>query len=114
MEPLNQYKVSGVSAKALGQAGFDRTEGGSRKGGFTVVATARQIAVLRAKGARITAPYGVTRTRLRARPATRRARAAGTSALQDPTHGYDVFRPWSLKPAPCPGTCARPNISLKT
>ena len=22
--------------------------------------------------------------------------------LTDPTHGYDVFRPWSLKPAPCP------------
>ena len=28
-------------------------------------------------------------------------------------HGYDVFRPWSLKPAPCPDTCATPNVPLK-
>ena len=30
--------------------------------------------------------------------------AAPPSPLTDPTHGYDVFRPWSLKPAPCPDT----------
>ena len=28
-------------------------------------------------------------------------------------HGYDVFRPWSLKPAPCPDTCTTPNVPLK-
>ena len=33
--------------------------------------------------------------------------------LTPPTHGYNVFRPWSLTPAPCPQTCATPNIPLK-
>ena len=40
--------------------------------------------------------------------------AAPTLPLAQPTHGYDVFRPWSLKPAPCPGTCSTPLVNLKT
>ena len=38
---------------------------------------------------------------------------AAPNPLTNPTHGYNVFRPWSLKPAPCPQTCATPNIPLK-
>ena len=43
-----------------------------------------------------------------ARPPSRRP-----DPLTPPTHGYNVFRPWSLTPAPCPQTCATPNIPLK-
>ena len=28
-------------------------------------------------------------------------------------HGYDVFRPWSLKPAPVPDTCSTPNVAAQ-
>src|SRR4051794_9100208 len=108
-QPLNQYTVSHIDANALQRAGYDLTEAGTRtsKGRFMIVATPRQAAALAAKGATVRAPHGVTR----ARPRTIRARAA--SALANPSHGYDVFRPWSLQPAACPGTCATPRIPLK-
>src|SRR4051812_2063208 len=115
VQPLNQYVVSGVDPKLLGELGFDREEATTPKlkGKFLIVATPSQVAALRGKGARIQALKGVTRATVRARRAGARARRAGTSPLQNPTHGYDVFRPWSLKPAPCPGTCSQPNIPLK-
>jgi hypothetical protein len=107
-QPLNQYVVSHINPSVLQRAGYDMQEAVTPqfKGRYAIVATPAQAAALRAKGAKVTAPFGITRTRGKAR----RARAA---ALAPPAHGYDVFRPWSLKPAPCPGTCATPLMPLK-
>jgi hypothetical protein len=107
-QPLNQYLVSHIKPKLLQRAGYDMSEAvtPTAKGKFAIVATPSQAAALRAKGATVTAPFGLTRTR----PKARRARA---SAAANPTHGYNVFRPWSLDPAPCPGTCATPLMPLK-
>ncbi len=44
---------------------------------------------------------------------TQAPRRAAAALAANPTHGYDVFRPWSLQPAPCPGTCSTPNMPLK-
>src|SRR6478735_3994893 len=95
IEPLNQYLVTGGDQQLLGQLGYDVTEGGSAKG-QGVVATPKQAAELRAKGFTVTAPYGEAKT----------AKVAPPNPFPDPTYGYDVFRPWHLKPAPCPGTCS--------
>ncbi|MEA2442550.1 MAG: hypothetical protein QOH76_3974 [Thermoleophilaceae bacterium] len=107
--PLNQYVVTHVSQKALTDGGFDRTEAGlpGHPGTYLVVATPSQANALRGRGATVRSLHGVSRSR-RAAP---RARA---KTLVNPTHGYNVFRPWSLTPAPCPGTCSTPNISLKS
>jgi hypothetical protein len=107
-QPLNQYLVSHIKPKLLAAQGYDMQEAVTplAKGRFAIVATPTQIAALRSKGAHVTAPFGVTRTRSK----SRRARAA---SLANPAHGYDVFRPWSLDPAPCPGTCATPLMPLK-
>src|SRR4051794_14359319 len=109
-QPLNQYLVSHVKPKLLQRAGYDMQEAVTKtaKGKFAIVATPSQAAALRAKGAKVTAPFGVTSKRPRALRARASARAAVT--LQ---HGYDVFRPWSLDPAPCPGTCSTPLMPLK-
>jgi hypothetical protein len=103
VEPLNQYAVSGkITTDQLARAGFDLHEVVSRNGKLTIVATPEQAASLAAKGATV-------------QPLSQaRAFAAPSTPLTTPTHGYDVFRPWSLKPAPCPGTCATPNVPLKT
>jgi hypothetical protein len=106
LEPLNQYVVSGkIDPEDLARAGYDLTEGGLRghKSGWVITATATQADSLQAKGATVR-PLGRERT----------ATVAAPSPLTDPTHGYNVFRPWSLKPAPCPQTCATPNVPLKT
>jgi hypothetical protein len=95
IEPLNQYVVRGGDVSKLGELGYDATEGGS-KNGQAIVATPRQAAELRAKGFTVTAPYGELKA----------AQAAPPDPFSDPTHGYDVFRPWHLKPAACPGTCS--------
>jgi hypothetical protein len=107
-QPLNQYLVSHIKPSALQRAGFDMQEAVTPtfKGRFAIVATPAQAAALVAKGAKVTAPFGITRTRPK-------ARAARIGALADPTHGYDVFRPWSLQPAPCPTTCSTPLMPLK-
>jgi hypothetical protein len=107
-QPLNQYLVSHIKPKLLQRAGYDMSEAvtPTAKGRFAIVATPSQAAALRAKGATVTAPFGVTRTR----PKARRARAR---AAVNPTHGYNVFRPWSLDPAPCPDTCDMPLVPLK-
>jgi hypothetical protein len=106
VEPLNQYVISGkVDTDALARAGFDMQEANvtGEKGKFFVVATPSQARELAKKGATVTAPFG-----------TARALAAPPGPLAQPTHGYNVFRPWSLDPAPCPGTCTTPNVNLKT
>ncbi|MDA0179744.1 M14 family zinc carboxypeptidase [Solirubrobacter phytolaccae] len=96
LEPLNQYVVTGGDLAQLGQLGYDLTEGGSARG-QGVVATPAEADELRAKGYTVTAPYGEAKT----------SRAAPPDPFAtDPTYGYDVFRPWHLKPAPCPGTCS--------
>src|SRR3954468_2171938 len=95
IEPLNQYLVRGGDPAALADLGYDVTEGGG-KDGQGIVATPKQADALRAKGFKVTAPYGELRA----------AQAAPPNPFPDPTYGYDVFRPWHMKPAPCPGTCA--------
>ncbi|HEY7619376.1 MAG TPA: M14 family metallopeptidase, partial [Solirubrobacteraceae bacterium] len=105
IEPLNQYVVSGkVNPEDLARKGFDLTEAQVKgKRGFAIVATPSQAANLAGKG--------VTVRPLGRQPRT--AAVAAPSPLTDPTHGYDVFRPWSLKPAPCPDTCVTPLEPLK-
>ena len=106
VEPLNQYVISGkVNTDELARAGFDLREASvtGKQGKFFVVATPSQAKELAKKGATVTTPFG-----------TARSFAAPASALQQPTHGYNVFRPWSLTPAPCPQTCSTPLVNLKT
>jgi hypothetical protein len=95
LEPLNQYVVSGGDQSKLAGMGYDLTEGGGRTG-QAIVGTPADAATLRAKGYTVTAPYGEAKAALAAPP----------DPFNDPTYGYDVFRPWHLKPAACPGTCA--------
>src|SRR5262245_18428061 len=100
IEPLNEYVVSGkVNREDLARKGFDLTAAQVKgKPGFAIVATPSQAADLAGKDVTVR-PLG---------RASRTAAVAAPSPLSDPTHGYDVFRPWSLKPAPCPNTCATP------
>jgi hypothetical protein len=107
VEPLNQYVVSGkVDTDALARAGFDMREASvtGKKGRFYIVATPSQASQLSKEGATVTAPFGVAREFEQPPP----------PPLAQPTHGFNVFRPWSLKPAPCPGTCSTPLVNLKT
>ncbi len=95
VEPLNQYVVSGrVTTDQLARAGYDLNEVKAigKTGKLGIVATPAQAQSLRDKGATVEALSEA------------RTMAAPPSPLTDPTHGYDVFRPWSLKPAPCPDT----------
>ncbi|MET0603553.1 MAG: M14 family zinc carboxypeptidase [Baekduia sp.] len=104
VEPLNQYAVSGrVTTDQLARAGYDLNEVKAigKTGKLGIVATPAQAQSLRDKGATVQALSEA------------RTMAAPPSPLTDPTHGYDVFRPWSLKPAPCPNRCATPNVPLK-
>jgi len=99
-EPLNQYIVEGTDAelKRLGALGHDVTEGADAPGRTGIVATPSQADELEAQGFDIR-PYGTEFT----------AKSAAVSAeapLNDPTWGYDVFRPYILKPAPCQTTCS--------
>src|SRR4051794_32169206 len=96
LQPLNQYVVRGGDQGSLGQLGYDTSEGGVR-GGTTVVATPQQADALRAKGFKVTA-MGAEATAHRPPPPDPFA--------TNPTHGYNVYRPWHLQPAPCPGTCS--------
>src|SRR6478752_8188935 len=99
VEPLNQYIVKGTDAALdqLGALGYDVTEGADAPGRTGIVATPTQADALEAKGFNVSA-LGKENT-------TSAAPAAAGIPLADPTWGYDVFRPWNLKPAPCPGTC---------
>jgi hypothetical protein len=106
VEPLNQYLVSGkISGDDLARRGFDMREAVTpgAHGAFSIVATPKQAAELADKGATVRAPFGLARSN-----------AAPSSPLTNPTHGYDVFRPWSLTPAACPTTCSTPEENLKT
>jgi hypothetical protein len=107
-QPLQQYVVRGdITAQELARAGYDLTEAGAGgKRGYRIVATQDQAARLAGKG--------TTVTRLSKGRVSKVARAAqARGPLVDPTHGYDVFRPWSLTPAPCPTTCVTPLEPLK-
>jgi hypothetical protein len=104
VEPLNQYAVSGrVTTDQLARAGYDLNEVKAigKSGKLGIVATPAQAQSLRDKGATVE-PL-----------AEARKMAAPPTPLTDPTHGYDVFRPWSLKPAPCPNRCTTPSVPLK-
>lgn len=104
---LNQYVVSGKNGdpQELRAHGFDVLEGSAARGGTAIIATRDQARALRAKGATVRATSGESRGVQR--------RVTSGAGLPAPTHGYDVFRPWSLKPAPCPDTCARPLKPLR-
>jgi murein tripeptide amidase MpaA len=106
-EPLNPYLVSGKGASAdeLARKGYDLREGHGRRGKFGIVATAKQADKLRGEGMTVEAPVG---------EATRAMEAPqAANPLVPPTHGYDVYRPWSLAPAPCPTRCTTPLKPLK-
>jgi hypothetical protein len=105
-EPLLQFKVTGkgISAEELARAGYDMREAhvNGRNGHF-IVATPSQ-------AARLDRGKDVSVTRLQKGKAEA---FAAPNPLADPDHGYDVFRPWSLEPAPCPGQCTTPHKPLK-
>src|SRR5262245_14663074 len=96
LEPLNQYLVRGGDRDALAKLGYDLTEGGSSRG-QGIVAMPAQAEDLRSKGFTVTAPYGEAKAAEAAPP---------DPFATDPTYGWDVYRPWHLQPAPCPGTCS--------
>jgi hypothetical protein len=102
IQPLNQYELSGkVDTDALARAGFDLNEARKPDGTFSILATRSQAAALGDKGMTV-------------RQLTfDRAVQAPSAPLTQPTRGYDVFRPWSLKPAPCPTRCSTPLVPLK-
>src|SRR3954471_16539888 len=108
---LDQYVVTNADPRVLAEAGFDRHETGlpGKPGTFLVVATADQAAELRGKGATVRPLHGTTRSKL----PSRSRRRGKVSPLAAPTHGYNVYRPWSLPPGPCPSTCSTPNVPLK-
>src|SRR3954469_2139801 len=99
VEPLNQYIVKGTDAElgSLGTLGYDVTEGADAPGRTGIVATPSQAEDLRADGFAVT-PVGKENTTSVA--------AAEVGPLADPVWGYDVFRPYALKPAPCQTTCS--------
>src|SRR4051794_15309270 len=111
--PLNQYVVSHVSGKVLVDGGFDRIEAGRRPGRWVVVATPRQADSLRGRGATVRPLTGVSRPGP-TRSIRRSGRHARRAQLAAPIRGYDVFRPWSLRPAACPTTCSTPLQPLKS
>src|SRR4051794_13018852 len=97
-EPLNQYIVKGTDAelKQLQAQGYDVTEGADAPGRTGIVATPSQADALEAKGFDVSV-LGKEDTQ---------SVAAAAVTLSDPTWGYEVFRPWDLKPAPCQTTCS--------
>ncbi len=94
VEPLNQYTVTSGDPASLAKLGYDVVEGD----GSGIVATPSQADALRAKGFGIK-PLGKEDT-------AKVAAASAVAPLADPTWGYDVYRPWNLKPAPCQTTCS--------
>ncbi len=105
VDALNPYLVSGAKANAdeLARAGYDLIEGNGAGGKIGIVATAGQAQALRSRGLTVEAPQGTARAF---------SRAAAAPVLADPAYGFDVFRPWSLKPAPCATTCSA-TVPLK-
>src|SRR4051794_35050427 len=84
LEPLNQYVVSGGDIGQLADLGYDLAEGGTARG-QGIVATSSQAAELRAKGYTVKAPYGEAKAAVAAPP---------DPFATQPTHGFNVFRPW--------------------
>jgi hypothetical protein len=105
-EVLQQFVVSGkgVDPEALARAGYDMREAhNAKKDGYLIVATPSRAAKLVAKGVSVRPLAGEQTTR----------KVAPPNPLQDPTRGYDVFRPWNLQPAPCPTECSTPRLPLR-
>ena len=105
-EVLQQFVVSGdgVDAEALARAGYDISEAHEAGlSGYLIIATPSQAARLRADDVSVR-PLAGKQTN---------AKVAPPNPLQNPTHGYDVFRPWNLNPAPCPTTCSTPLMPLR-
>jgi hypothetical protein len=106
IEVLQQYVVSGTGAdpEALARAGYDMREAQhGKQAGYLIVATPSQAAKLQSKDVSVRPLAGKVAT----------ANVKPPNPLQDPTHGYDVFRPWDLNPAPCPTTCSTPLLPLR-
>ena len=70
----------------------------AKQAGYLIVATPSQAAKLESKDVSVR-PLAGKQTN---------AKVAPPNPLQNPTHGYDVFRPWNLNPAPCPTACSTP------
>ena len=104
-EVLQQYVVSGKGAdpEALARAGYDMREAHGKQAGYLIIATPSQAAKLMSKDVSVTPLAGKETT----------AKVKPPNPLQDPTHGFNVFRPWNLNPAPCPGTCSTPLMPLR-
>jgi hypothetical protein len=105
-EVLQQYVVTGKGAdpEALARAGYDMREAHNpRQEGYLIVATPSQAAKLESKDVSVQPLAGKQTT----------AKVPAPNPLQNPTHGYDVFRPWNLTPAPCPTTCSTPLLPLR-
>jgi hypothetical protein len=82
---IDQYVVTNVDPRVLGEAGIDRHEAGfpGRPGSFLVAATADQAAELRGKGASVRPLHGTTRSQ----PPSRTRRRGKASPLAPPTKG---------------------------
>ena len=105
-EVLQQFVVTGKGAdpEALARAGYDMREAHhAKQGGYLIVATPSQAAKLEAKDVSVR-PLAAKQTNAKVTP---------PNPLQDPTHGFDVFRPWNLNPAPCPTVCSTPRLPLR-
>jgi hypothetical protein len=105
-EVLQQYVVSGTGAdpEALARAGYDMSESqNGKQDGYLIIATPSEAAKLKAKDVSVKPLAGKAST----------AKVKPPNPLQDPTHGYNVFRPWNLTPAPCPQTCTTPLLPLR-
>ncbi len=98
---LSMYTVSGknLDTDALARAGYDVLEGSRAKGGIAIVATAAQAQKLKDDGNTVRPSTG------RTAGSDDRAITAADPFAGGPDHGYNVFRPWSLTPEPCPDTC---------
>jgi len=103
---LQQFVVSGkgVDPEALARAGYDMGEAQhARQDGYLIIATPSQAAQLASKDVSVR-PLAGSQTNQKVAP---------PNPLQDPAHGFDVFRPWNLNPAPCPTTCSTPLMPLR-
>ena len=95
LEPLNQYVVEGDVESLAARVRPDRGRSGQGRPGHRGHARAGRRSCARRA------------SRSRRRTGRPRPQAAPPDPFAtNPTYGYDVFRPWHLQPAPCPGTCS--------
>ena len=111
LEPLNQYVVTGGDLQVLGKRATTSPKAGAQQARPRHRGHTQPSGGSAQKGFTVTAPYGEEKA----------AKAAPPDPFAtNPTHGFNVYRPWRLQPAPCPGTCsgavnsAGQPINLKT